>query len=111
MKPPIIFSDDAYAMFGSMTSEIDELESIREALHGKHSQHWKEAMISEYSSLQDNQTWKLVPPTGSEILVSSRWIFKVKSNENGAIDRFKARVVAQGYSQNKRTDYDEVFSP
>ena len=42
---------------------------------------------------------------------SHRWVMKVKHDENGSTDRFKARLVAQGYSQTKETDYDKVFSP
>ena len=56
-------------------------------------------------------TWELVPPPKDKNIVSSRWVLKVKRDENGAVDRFKARLVAQGYSQMKGIDYDEVFSP
>lgn len=52
----------------------------------------------------------MLPPKDKNI-VGSRWVLKVKRDENGAIDRLKGRLVAQGYSQMKGIDYDEVFSP
>lgn len=68
-------------------------------------------MNSEYSSLLQNETWELVPPPEDTNIVGSRWMLKVKRDENGSIDLFEARLVAQGYSQTKGVDYDEVFSP
>jgi hypothetical protein len=59
----------------------------------------------------ENETWELVPPSEDQNIVGSRWVLKVKRNQDGSVDRFKARLVAQGYSQTKGTDYDEVFSP
>ena len=92
-------------------SEIDDPSTIHEALNGKRSDQRKEAMKSEYSSLIKNDTWELVPPPEGKNIVGSRWVLKVKRNEDGSIDRFKARLVAQGYSQVKGVDYEEVFSP
>ena len=92
-------------------SEIDDPGTINEALNGKRSDQWKEAMKSEYSFLIKNDTWELVPPPEGKNIVGSRWVLKVKRNEDGSIDRFKARLVAQGYSQVKGVDYEEVFSP
>ena len=68
-------------------------------------------MESEYSSLLKNDTWDLVPPPEGKNIVGSRWVLKVERDENGSVNHFKARLVAQGYSQVKGVDYDEVFSP
>jgi len=43
-------------------------------------------------------------------LVSSKWIFKVKTQSDGTIDRYKARLMARGFTQLPRLDYDETFS-
>ena len=58
-----------------------------------------------------NNTWELVPPPNGKNIVGSRWVFKVKHCENGSVDRFKARLLAQGYSQSEGVDNQEVFSP
>ena len=108
---PKRFSDDACPAVDSLTSEIDEPSGIEDALKSEHSKHWKDAMISEYTSLMENETWELVPPEENQNVVGSRWVYKVKRNEDGSVDRFKARLVAQGYTQTRGTDYEEVFSP
>ena len=58
-----------------------------------------------------NETWELVPPPEGKNIVGSRWVFKVKRNSDGNVERFKARLVAQGYSESHGLDYQEVFSP
>ena len=70
-------------------------------------------MKNEIDSLHANNVWEL---TVVELLkgqkpVGSRWVFKVKTNADGSIERCKARLVAQGYSQKEGLDYDETFSP
>ena len=87
---------------------MEEPKTVLEALNGEQSSQWREATESEYSSLLKNDTWD--PPEGKNV-VSPRWVLKVKRDENSSVNRFKARLVAQGYSQVKGVDYDEVFSP
>ena len=50
-------------------------------------------MESEYSSLLKNDTWDLVPPPEGKNIVGSRWVLKVKRNENGSVNRFKADLL------------------
>ncbi|KAL9422472.1 hypothetical protein AB3S75_034694 [Citrus x aurantiifolia] len=72
---------------------------------------WIEAMEDEIKALKSNDTWSLVARPKCVNVVGSKWIFKTKLHEDGTIDRFKARLVAQGYSQVHGLDYEETFSP
>ena len=49
-------------------------------------------------------------PEGKSI-VGSKWVLKVKRNSDGSLDCFKARLVAQGYTETRGIDYEEVFAP
>ena len=88
-----------------VNSVMEEPRTVHEALNGEQSSRWREAMESEYSSLLKNDTWDLVPSPEGKNIVGSRWVLKVKHDENGSVNRFKARLVVKG------VDYDEVFSP
>lgn len=57
-----------------------------------------------------NNTWKFVQKPSDVNLVTTKWIFKIKMLPNGQVDRFKARLVARGFTQRKGTDFFEVFS-
>ena len=70
-----------------------------------------QALEAEYNSLVKSETWELVIPPNDACIVGSKWVFKVKRNANGEVDRCKARLVAQGYSQTYGIDYEEAFSP
>ena len=65
----------------------------------------------EYLSLMQNDRWELVPPPEGQNIVGSKWVLKVKHNADGTVDRFKARLVAQGYTQTQGVDYNEVYAP
>ena len=95
----------------SLVSEINEPTSIKEAWKNEYGLQWKEATDSEIESLNAAQTWDLVPLPEKKNVVGCKWIFKVKRKADNSIDRFKARLVAQGYSQKQGIDFDEVFSP
>ena len=58
-----------------------------------------------------NESWDLVELPENENVVGSKWIFKLKRKADGSVDRFKARLVGQGYTQEYGLDYGETFSP
>jgi len=82
-----------------------------EALSSVDARHWKFALDSEHSQLVDASTWELVPRNQASNVVTGKWVFKIKLNEDGSIDRYKARWVARGFSQRQDVDYTEIFAP
>ena len=85
--------------------------TFKQAIKSAESKNWMEAMKSEYKSLLDHHTWDLVDLPAGANLVGCKWVYKTKYKANGEIDRYKARLVAQGYSQAAGIDYDEVYAP
>jgi len=68
-------------------------------------------MKEEIEALKKNKTWSLVPHTQSMNVLSSKWVFKHKINEEGKIVRHKARLEAVGSVQKCGIDYTETFAP
>lgn len=73
--------------------------------------HWRKAMSTEFTSTNENYTWDLVAASERMNVVGCRWVFTIKYNPDGSIDKYKARIVAKGYHQQPGLDYTETFSP
>jgi histone deacetylase 1/2 len=72
---------------------------------------WLQAMKEEYTALMNNNTWSLVPLPPHRKAIGCKWIFRVKENPDGSVNKFKARLVAQGFLQTAGFDFTETFSP
>ena len=85
--------------------------SIEEATSCPDSLEWMQAMEAEMKSLKANDVWELVDLPAGKKAVGSKWVYKVKTGADGSIERHKARLVAQGFTQIYGADYDETFCP
>jgi hypothetical protein len=90
---------------------IQEPVPYKQALRSPQSGEWEAAIKSEYDSLVSWKTWTLVPCPAGRKLVDSKWVFKLKRDAKGHIARYKARLVARGFTQEKGVDYHETFDP
>ncbi|PKU85167.1 Retrovirus-related Pol polyprotein from transposon TNT 1-94 [Dendrobium catenatum] len=73
-------------------------------------QEWRKVMSLEFLALQEQGTWSLVPPPPNSSILGFRWTYRIKTNSNGTIAKYKARLVAQGNNQEYGLDYTEAFS-
>jgi hypothetical protein len=98
----------SYQVFLANIFVVSEPKTFSQAVTD---QQWCEAMKQEISTLEQNQTWSLVSLPSEKKPVDSRWIYKLKYKSDGSIERYKARLVAQGYTQIEGLDYTETFAP
>lgn len=72
---------------------------------------WRAAIRKELESHQSNGTWKLTTLPAGRKAIGFKWVFVLKLKADGSIDRYKARLTAQGFAQREGVDYNETFAP
>ncbi|KAJ9542207.1 hypothetical protein OSB04_028713 [Centaurea solstitialis] len=72
---------------------------------------WIEAMQEELLQFVLQHVWDLVDLSKGHRVIGTKWIFRNKTDERGIVIKNKARLVAQGYTQEEGIDYDDVFAP
>ena len=92
-------------------SQVQEPHTVGEVQSTPEKAHWLKAMEKEMKSLRESEVWDLVELPSGRKPVGSKWVFKVKTDEDGNVERYKARLVAQGFTQKFGADYDETFCP
>lgn len=75
-----------------------EPRNLPQALHNPY---WLNAMKNEYDALIRNKTWTLVSRPTNANIVGCKWLFRIKRHSDGKIERYKARLVAQGFVRKK----------
>lgn len=88
-----------------------EPRSVEEALSGPYAEQWNKAMAEELESLERNETWDHKPIPKNKTAIGCKWVFRIKTTADNTVDRFKATLVAQGFSQKFGFYYCEVFAP
>jgi hypothetical protein len=82
-----------------------------QALQGQDAEQWEQAMREEYQSLMKNRTWTLTDLPKGRNAIGTKWVFKLKTDQNGNPIRHKARLVAQGFRQKPGLDFQDTFAP
>ncbi|CAI7866278.1 unnamed protein product [Closterium sp. NIES-53] len=104
------YEEFAFAFFSPV--EMSEEPAIfKEALEIIDAEEWKKAMESELKSIEENSTWELLELPEGRKAITSKWLFKIKSDAGGKIECYKSRLEAKGYQQKEKVDYKELFSP
>ena len=68
-------------------------------------------MKEELNALSKNHIWDLVTLPLGKSVVGCKWIYKIKTHSDGYIERYKACLVAKGFTQEYGIDYEEIFAP
>ena len=85
--------------------------TYREAMRSSDSKEWEQAMEAEMKALIETGALELVERPAAANVIDTRWVFKLKRDEHGEIERFKARLVAKGYVQVEGVDFFEIYAP
>jgi hypothetical protein len=72
---------------------------------------WELACMSELRAFETMGVYEVVPRPKDRKVVGSKWVFRIKRGPDGSIQKYKARIVAQGFTQIEGIDYDETFAP
>jgi hypothetical protein len=92
-------------------TEIPVPIDIKHASSGKYVAAWRKAFRSKLASLHNKGTFRMESLPLGRNAIGNKWVFKVKAKTYGIVDRLKARLVAQGFSQQRaRLDSSETFS-
>ena len=101
------FSEQHIAYVAAVVSAL-EPKSFKKAME---EERWRSAVGNEYGALIDNNTWTVEDLPPGKKAIGSQWVFKVKFQSDGTVERYKARLVAMGNKQIEGEDYGETFSP
>ncbi|KAL5733172.1 hypothetical protein ACOSP7_032514 [Xanthoceras sorbifolium] len=104
IHPPCLI--DYHCSFALAT--LYEPHTYREALTDPL---WQQAMNEELDALHKNHTWDIVDLPPGQSVVGCRWVYKIKTKADGSIERYEARLIARGFTQEYGIDYEETFAP
>ena len=86
-------------------------KSIDEARQSPEWPKWEKAVEAELTQLRNMGTWELTNPLPNRVPITNKWVFVKKFGKDGKLQKYKARLVARGFTQRPGMDYNETFSP
>ena len=109
-KAAAVLVDEDIVLAAAVTPQ-GEPRSYRQAMGSQDKDDWHAAMEAEIKGLQDSGTWELVDLPQGRKAIKSKWVFKLKLDKDGEVERHKARLVAKGFEQVQGIDYEDTFAP
>src|SRR5271163_3685048 len=104
-------TDSEFASHPPTQDRIVEPASYEQARQSPQRVQWLQAMNNEMAALTKLKTFELAQLPKGRKAIGSKWVFRIKRGDNGEITRYKARLVAQGFTQCKGTDFHDTFAP
>jgi hypothetical protein len=100
-------------VFVTETADAEALEprTLAEAKRSPDWKHWEKAIQEELDTLNAAGTWRLEEAPPGANVIGCKWVLKAKKDAAGRVARYKARLVAQGFSQIGGVDYDDTYAP
>lgn len=93
----------------SSSPEVEQID-FSEVLNGPEADQWRQAMREELQSFEDNDAWEIVDVPSNGSIVQCKWVLNKKLDVNDKV-RYRARLVAKGFTQRRGIDYVDTFSP
>ncbi len=97
--------------FAFLMSVALEPRTLADALKRADADKWVAAALAKIDTHIRNGTWVLTQLPPGRRAIGSHWVFKVKRLPDGSVDKYKGRIIAQGFSQVQGIHYNEVFAP
>lgn len=107
-RPPVWMKD--YETNFHVCVLNDDPQTVQEAFDSPQNVEWKRAMQTEYDSMLKNNVWELVDRPKGVNIIKCKWVFKTKTDTSGNVERFRARLVAKGFTQRYGVDYPLIFT-
>jgi hypothetical protein len=106
-----LWSPERYLFNTTNIKPANLAPTVKQALEGPDALHWRAAIKKELDGLETMGTWEVVDRPKDTNVVGSKMILKVKTDANMIPIKYKARFVAQGFSQQEGVDFEEIFAP
>lgn len=110
-KPKEASAEWVYAAFTECDMGEKDPKTLKEAMESPNWPKWKKAIQTKLDTLEKMGTWKLADMPKDRKPVTNKWVFIRKYNKDGRLLKYKARLVARGFSQVPGMDYNKMFAP
>ena len=88
---------ERFSSYMAQVTSLHESEPITYEEYFVH-QVWRDAMTEDYNSIMNDGVWEVVPRLEGKLVVTSKWLYKIKHVADGSIEKYKAQFLAHGLS-------------